>query len=78
MIRVPNSLARLAGGATALPVEGRTVAEALQALETEAPALAALVRGGGVRVFVGERGAEPQRELGPEEELFLVPSLAGG
>jgi len=78
IVRIPNVLSGQVGGRVCLELPGATVADVLDAFAAEAPELARAVAGGGIRVFVGERAAAPETALSPDDELFLVPSLAGG
>jgi len=78
IVRIPGALSRHVGGRVEVRLSGGTVAEVLEALALEAPELADAIVQGGVRVFVGENAAGGSTPLTPEDELFLVPSLAGG
>ncbi len=88
VVRIPTPLRQYAKGAKAVPVAGKTLAEALEHLEHHAPGLRArLLDGNGqvhafVNVFVdGEdvrlaQGlATPLRE---DSEIDVIPAMAGG
>ncbi|MGH7539651.1 MAG: molybdopterin-synthase adenylyltransferase MoeB [Gemmatimonadota bacterium] len=87
-IRIPTPLRSFVGGRAAIEVEAETADEALERLTNEHDALRAQLYGDDgvlrrfVNVYVGERdlrSLEPeQRRLRGDEELRIVPSIAGG
>lgn len=83
-VRLRAPLKELAGGRSDHPVEGRTVAELLRALERAHPPLAGWVldeRGRireHVNVFVnGEQGRE-DTPVGDGDRVHVLPSISGG
>ncbi len=87
-MRLPNALRRYAGGRTWIAVPGATVGEVLDRLAAEYPALAHHLRdeAGDVRryvnVFVRDEEIRTLAYLatavGPEDEVLVIPSIAGG
>ena len=87
-LRIPTPLRSLAGGAAELSVEGGTVGEVFEKLETEHPGFRQRIydESGEIRRFVniyvsGEdirflKGVETPVKDG--EELSIVPAVAGG
>jgi sulfite reductase beta subunit-like hemoprotein/molybdopterin converting factor small subunit len=88
IVRVPGTLLELSDGADEIPVDARTVGEALAVLADEYPRLVAelLIAPGKVNpvlnLYVGE---DDIRSLGgldatlePGDELLILPALAGG
>ena len=87
-VRIPTPLRQYAAGSKAVPVGGRTLAEALERLASRWPDLRArLMDGAGqmhpfVNVFVdgedvrlGQGLATPLRE---DSEIAVIPAMAGG
>jgi molybdopterin synthase sulfur carrier subunit len=69
--------ARDAAGERAAVVEARTVAEALaEARRRYGEAFAAVL--GASSVWVNGEPAEANRELGPDDELAVIPPVSGG
>ena len=83
LVRLRGPLKALAGGAE-LPVAGVTVAELLDALERERPALHGWIldERGRIRrhinVFVnGEKGSE-DTAIAPDDHVDVLPAISGG
>jgi molybdopterin synthase sulfur carrier subunit len=83
LVRLRGPLKTLAGGAE-LPVAGVTVAELLDALERERPALHGWIldERGRIRrhinVFVnGEKGVE-ETAIAPDDRVDVLPAISGG
>lgn len=93
-IRIPSQLARLYGTESWEQVEAVTVAEAIAALDDRFPGLAERLtepESGGsgsrtvrrwINIFVDERDVRSlqglQTPLRPGQDVFIVPSVAGG
>ena len=86
-IRLPTVLRRLADDQAEVPVEARTVREAMDALARAHPTLGAQLLADGrirpfVRVFVDADDVEaldgPETRLEGGERLRIVPAIAGG
>jgi molybdopterin synthase sulfur carrier subunit len=84
VVRLRAPLSELAGGRRELELSGSTVVDVLRALEREHPDLAGWILDERrairehVNVFVnGERGRE-QTELGPDDRVYVLPSISGG
>ena len=75
-------------GLIEVPVNGRTVAEALESLLTQFPALRPhLTNARGelrpfVNLFIGENNIRElqglETRLGDDDQVFLIPAIAGG
>ncbi|RMG12992.1 MAG: MoaD/ThiS family protein [Deltaproteobacteria bacterium] len=87
-VKIPTPLRKLAGGSDAVEVDGKTVAEVLDALEAKHPGFKAklLDDAGQLRRFVNVYyGDEDVRfldglatEVADGAELSIVPAIAGG
>jgi len=87
-VYLPTPLRRLTNGQARVLADGRTVDEALAALEREYPGLRAQLREptGEVRSFINVfvNGTEirllqgPATPLGEGDEVSIVPAMAGG
>ncbi len=87
-VYLPTPLRRLAHGRTRVAAEGRTVDEALAAVEREYPGLREQLRdaSGEMRSFINVfvNGTEiralqgPSTPLGEDDEISIVPAMAGG
>ncbi len=87
-IRLPTALEALAGGRSSVTVEAATVQEALHALRARHPEVGSMIHGPDERVrphihlFLGDRqvSGDPAGDvrIGRDEELRIVPSIAGG
>ncbi|HXO66463.1 MAG TPA: ubiquitin-like small modifier protein 1 [Candidatus Dormibacteraeota bacterium] len=87
-VRVPGPLRRLTAGESVVEVDGATVAEALDALETKYPGFRERIydQDGKLRQFVNiykndediRFGSGLETELTQEDDLSIVPAVAGG
>ena len=87
-IRLPTALEALAGGRPSVDVEAGTVREALLALQARHPEIGPMIHGADDRVrphihlFLGDREVtgDPRADerIASDEELRIVPSIAGG
>lgn len=87
-VYVPSPLRRLTHGQAKVIARGRTVEEALRALERQFPGLREQLREptGEVRSFINVfvNGAEirtlqgPATPLGDKDEVSIIPAMAGG
>jgi molybdopterin synthase sulfur carrier subunit len=87
-VYLPTPLRRLAHGQTRVAAEGRTVDEALAAMEREYPGLREQLReaSGEMRSFINVfvNGTEiralqgPSTPLREDDEISIVPAMAGG
>jgi molybdopterin synthase sulfur carrier subunit len=87
-VRVPGPLRRLTAGESVVEVDGGTVAEALAALEAKYPGFRERIydQDGKLRQFVNiykndediRFGSGLETELGQEDDLSIVPAVAGG
>jgi molybdopterin synthase sulfur carrier subunit len=87
-VRVPGPLRRLTAGESVVEVDGATVAEALDALETKYPGFRERIydQDGKLRQFVNiykndediRFGSGLETELSQEDDLSIVPAVAGG
>ena len=87
-VRVPGPLRRLTAGESVVEVDGGTVAEALDALESKYPGFRERIydQDGKLRQFVNiykndediRFGSGLETELGQEDDLSIVPAVAGG
>jgi len=87
-VRIPTPLRQLTGGQRVVEVEGRTLAEVIDALDRRFPGIKErLIDGDGrlhrfVNVFVNEQDARLLDGLGtvlPEvAEVSIIPAMAGG
>ncbi|MDR5695714.1 MAG: MoaD/ThiS family protein [Armatimonadota bacterium] len=87
-VRIPTPLRQLTGGEKTVEVEGRTLAEVIDALDKRFPGIRErLVDGEGklhrfVNIFINEQDARLLNELEtvlPEvAEVSIVPAMAGG
>ena len=87
-VRVPGPLRRLTAGESVVEVDGVTVAEALDALEAKYPGFRERIydQDGKLRQFVNiykndediRFGSGLETELTQEDDLSIVPAVAGG
>jgi molybdopterin synthase sulfur carrier subunit len=87
-VRVPGPLRRLTAGESVVEVDGTTVAEALNALEAKYPGFRERIydQDGKLRQFVNiykndediRFGSGLETELTQEDDLSIVPAVAGG
>jgi molybdopterin synthase sulfur carrier subunit len=87
-VRVPGPLRRLTAGESVVEVDGGTVAEALDALEAKYPGFRERIYDpdGKLRQFVNiykndediRFGSGLETELSQEDDLSIVPAVAGG
>jgi sulfur-carrier protein len=87
-VRVPGPLRRLTAGESVVEVDGGTVAEALDALEAKYPGFRERIYDpdGELRQFVNiykndediRFGSGLETELSQEDDLSIVPAVAGG
>jgi molybdopterin synthase sulfur carrier subunit len=83
-VRLRAPLKELAGGRSDHEVAGDTVAELLQALEREHPAMSGWVldeRGRirrHVNVFVNGNYGSEETPVGPDDRVHVLPSISGG
>lgn len=86
-VRIPPVLRETVGGQRSLPASGRTVAEVLDDLFGQHPALRARVTTNGqlsafVNVYVNDRDVRYRDGLatpvGPDDTVILLPAMAGG
>ena len=88
VLRIPTPLRSYTAGQSEVPVQGGTVAEAMNDLVGQFPALQPhLYNGQGtlrpfVNLFVGENNIKDlkglETPLGSDDRLLLIPSIAGG
>ncbi len=87
-VRVPGPLRRLTAGESVVEVDGSTVAQALDALEAKYPGFRERLydQDGKLRQFVNiykndediRFGSGLETELTQEDDLSIVPAVAGG
>lgn len=87
-LKIPTPLRSYVNGQAEVPVSGGTVAEAVESLLTQFPAMRPHLTNsqGGLRPFVnlflnGNNVKDLQglaTPLGPDDLLLLIPSVAGG
>ncbi len=87
-IRIPTPLRSYVDGKSEVPVQGKTVADAMESLMTQFPTLRPhLTNGEGqlrpfVNLFLGENNVRDlqglQTQLAEGDKLLLIPSVAGG
>lgn len=87
-LRIPTLLRSYTSGLSEIPVQGATVAEAVQDLVSQYPALKPhLINSAGamrpfVNLFRGEENIKDLQGLAtpldPEDRLLLIPSITGG
>jgi molybdopterin converting factor small subunit len=88
VLRIPNPMRSYVNGLIEVPVNGRNVAEALESLLTQFPALRPhLTNTRGelrpfVNLFIGENNIRElqglETRLGDDDQVFLIPAIAGG
>jgi molybdopterin converting factor small subunit len=88
LIRIPTPLHSYVDGKSDIPVEGRTVADAMEDLLTQYPAMRPhLTNSRGelrpfVNLFLGENNIRDLQgldtPLSDDDRLLLIPSIAGG
>ena len=87
-LRIPTQLRKLSGGASELQLEGKTVAEILQALEERHPGFAERLHGDNgelrrfVNVFVADEDIRflqgVDTAVADGQTVSIVPAVAGG
>ena len=87
-VRVPGPLRRLTSGESVVEVEGATVAEVLTSLEAQYPGFRERIydQEGKLRQFVNiykndediRFGSGLDTQLGQDDDLSIVPAVAGG
>lgn len=86
-IRIPPVLRQETGGSRTVEVHADTVADALDALFAQHPALRERVTESGelspfINVYVNDRDVRYrdglQTEIGPDDTVILLPAMAGG
>jgi sulfur-carrier protein len=87
-VRVPGPLRRLTAGESVVEVDGATVSEALDALEVKYPGFRERIydQDGKLRQFVNiykndediRFGSGLDTQLGQDDDLSIVPAVAGG
>jgi len=84
IVRLRGQLEKLAGGDSEHDIEGATVNELLQALESKFGALEGWIldERGVVRrhinVFVNGEVAEPDSAVGEQDRIEILPAISGG
>jgi adenylyltransferase/sulfurtransferase len=88
VIRIPTPLRSYVNGQSEVPVQGKTVAQAMESLMVQFPALRPhLTNSEGhlrpfVNLFLGENNIRDlqglETPLGEGDKLLLIPSVAGG
>jgi len=84
VVHIPSMLRPLAGGALTVRAEGSTLRHVIEALEALHPALRGRITdAGGLRPEVMLAiGGDEQRNLSapvaPEDDVFILPAIAGG
>lgn len=88
ILRIPTPLRSYTGGQSEIPVQGETVATAMQDLIAQHPALQPHLynSAGGLRpfvnLFVGENNIKDLQGLDTplkgDDRVLLIPSIAGG
>ena len=84
VVRLRSPLSELAGGQREVQLDGSTVAEVLQALEREHPAVAGWIldERGRIRehinVFVNREYGREETAVGPDDRLHVLPAISGG
>jgi len=84
VVRLRAPLSELAGGRRELELEGATVAEVLQALESEHPDVKGwildehgLIREH-INVFVNKEYGREDTAVGAQDRLHVLPAISGG
>ena len=87
-LKIPTPMRSYVNGQSEVPVNGRNVAEAMEDLMTQFPALRPhLINSNGefrsfVNLFLGENNIRDlqglETPLGEADHLLLIPSIAGG
>ena len=88
VLRIPTPLRSYTAGQSEIPVQGDTVAEAMNDLMSQYPSLQPhLYNGTGtlrpfVNLFIGENNIKDlnglETPINPDDRLLLIPSIAGG
>jgi adenylyltransferase/sulfurtransferase len=88
VIRIPTPLRSYVSGKSEIPVQGPTVADAMESLLTQYPAMRPhLTNTNGqlrpfVNLFIGESNVRDlqglETPLKEDDKLLLIPSIAGG
>ena len=88
MIRIPTPLRSYVNGKSEIPVQGQTVADAMESLLTQYPAMRPhLTNSSGqlrpfVNLFLGENNIRDlqglETPLKEDDKVLLIPSIAGG
>jgi molybdopterin converting factor small subunit len=88
VLRIPNPMRSYVNGQSEVPVNGRNVAEAMESLMSQFPALRPHLTNtkGELRpfmnLFLGENNIRElqglETLLGEDDQLILIPAIAGG
>jgi sulfur-carrier protein len=88
VLRIPNPMRSYVNGQSEVPVNGRNVAEAMESLLAQFPALRPhLTNTKGelrpfINLFLGENNIRElqglETLLGEDDQLILIPAIAGG
>jgi molybdopterin converting factor small subunit len=88
VLRIPNPMRSYVNGQSEVPVNGRNVAEAMESLLSQFPALRPhLTNTKGelrpfINLFLGENNIRElqglETLLGEDDQLILIPAIAGG
>jgi molybdopterin converting factor small subunit len=83
VVRLRGQLEKLAGGPEHR-IDGDTVGDVLQALESELPAIEGWIldeRGvlrRHINVFVSSEPADPETPVGADDQVEILPAISGG
>jgi molybdopterin converting factor small subunit len=84
-VHIPAAMRSLTGGQAEVAVAGKTLAEVIDALEERYPGLKSRMTEGnklrrGLAAFVNDQSpnAGLQTAVGPEDEIYFAPAIAGG
>jgi molybdopterin converting factor small subunit len=84
-VHIPAAMRSLTGGQAQVVVPGQTLAEVIDRLEEQYPGIKSrMIEGGklrrGLAAFVNDQSpnAGLQTAVGPEDEIYFAPAIAGG
>jgi len=84
-VHIPAAMRSLTGGAAEVVVAGKTLAEVIDRLEERYPGIKSrMTEGGklrrGLAAFVNDQSpnAGLKTAVGPEDEIYFAPAIAGG
>lgn len=84
-VHIPAAMRSLTGGETEVVVPGKTLGEVIDALEERYPGMKGrMTEGGklrrGLAAFVNDQSpnAGLQTAVGPDDEVYFAPAIAGG